>query len=80
MELLASVPQAAGYVQDSQVSPVPPPKVASSSSRSNSPDQDTHKPDAHTSIPQYNNFSLHHILYQLYSHGSKLCLPRSTKD
>jgi hypothetical protein len=76
MELLTSVPQAAGYVQDSQVPPVSPPRVASSSSRSTSADRETHDPDGHTSIPlQYNNHILHHILYQLHSHGSELCLP-----
>jgi hypothetical protein len=79
MELLASVPQAAGYVQNDHVPPVPPPRVASSSSRSTSADQETHEPNGHTSIPQYNNHSLHYILYQLYSNGSELCLPQSNK-
>ncbi|CAN9247849.1 unnamed protein product [Alternaria alternata] len=80
MELLASVPQAAGYVQDSHVPPVPPTGVTPSSSRGTSPRQEKHERVAHTTILQYRNHSLHHILYQLYIHGSRLCLPQSTKD
>ncbi|KAG9191372.1 hypothetical protein G6011_09460 [Alternaria panax] len=78
MELLASVPQLAGYVKDIHITPSSK-NTTLSGQQGSPPGQETYQRSIHTSIPQYRTHSLYHILYQLYLHGSEPGLPQFTK-
>ncbi|KAI1683053.1 hypothetical protein KJE20_07785 [Pyrenophora tritici-repentis] len=77
MEIIASVPQLAGYVQDLEELP----SLSRHTAQQNSSfEQESGQRSSYSSSADYNPHSLYHILYQLYIYGSEPCLPQCMKD
>lgn len=79
MEMIASVPQLAGYLEDLETPTTPVirtvPTPDSTSYELRYPTQRC----ATARTPESNPHSFYHILYQLYIYGAESCLPQSTR-